>query len=132
MAQINYVSYSDYRKRSHRSEPVAGLETNGHTHITNFFGTDYQKMILRENAYLREKLARDIANCVFDDHQIILRIRTKDRQTYLDCIVNTNDGFDFQDLVCLPKGGYLPIEDYQNEAGYEITTFKITCAAEEV
>jgi hypothetical protein len=113
-------------------KPVAGLETNGHTHITNFFGTDYQKIILRENAYLREKLARDIANCVFDDHQIILRIRTKDRQTYLDCIINTNDEFDFQDLICLPKGGYLSIEDYQNEAGYAITTFKITCVAKEV
>lgn len=101
-------------------------------HVKNFFGTEYQKMVLRDNPRLREELAGAIANCVFDDHQIILRIRVKDRQIYLDCIVNTNDGFDFNDLVHIPDGGKLPIETYQNDAGYEIKTYKLTFVAGEV
>lgn len=113
-------------------KPVIDMNARDDAHIMTFFGTEYQKMILRDNPVLREELAEAISNCVFDDHQIILRIRIKDAQSYLDCIINTNDSFEFNDLVYLPDGGYLPIETYQNDTGYEIKTYKLTFVAEEV
>ena len=112
--------------------PVVEWDAIDNAHVANFFGTEYQKMVLRDNPVLREELAGAIANSVFDDHQIILRIRVKDRQTYLDSIVNTNDGFDFNDLVHIPDGGKLPIDAYQYDTGYEIKTYKLTFVAEEV